>query len=467
MAPGPKMKTGNRFSALDEVALSEPQSKRNKTTFNPLEPFPNLPKTINYKNPRFIVIAPQSENKPLSSVSIFALRKAIDAISTEYEQISQLRDGKILILTKNQTVADRFISTKNLSNLCPVTITLHNQLNSSKGIVYAPCLINVPEVEIISEMKMQKVTDVYKFTKQVDGNQRPTGLMLFTFDTFQTPNTVEIGWYNARVTEYIPNPMRCRNCQLLGHTTKRCNGTPMCQICNLPPHANSECSRTLCANCLASHPSSSKDCPKFIQMKEILKIKTQKKCSLADAKRIYNDQFPSQLNTNQDTFASKAKQSNPALTSSPPTESISTTHVTNNKKIPDLQIVTDNHTNKKTHFIQSNNTEQNLPSSSELPPPSLPPKSLQISTQAIAAGLKKNKQINTTTLTSNEYSNNTSSNSTPTNNNTNKTDKNSNLNTSQSSSTQSSSSPLSKTTQYLIDNNQYFVPTPMDDDDSP
>lgn len=52
-------------------------------------------------NPKFIVISPSIEEKPLTSFRVFLLKKAIDNISTAYEYITQLRDGNLLILVKS------------------------------------------------------------------------------------------------------------------------------------------------------------------------------------------------------------------------------------------------------------------------------------------------------------------------------------------------------------------------------
>ena len=144
-------------------------------------------------NPKFIIVAPASEDKPLSSFSVFLLKKAIDSISTSYESITQLRDGNLLILVKSQKIAELFLSKKKFSNLCPITVSFHTNLNTSKGTAYAPCLINVPELEIIEEMKTQGVSDVFKFKKLADGNLRATGLVLFTFDLFRPPTSLNIG----------------------------------------------------------------------------------------------------------------------------------------------------------------------------------------------------------------------------------------------------------------------------------
>lgn len=314
MAPKPQPQPSNRFRGLEDFSLSDPPdpperpNKRHKSSSIIFSEYPELPKKTNSKNPRFVLISSNNSEKPLTSISVFVLKKTIDSISTEYEKISQLKDGSILILTKNQQIADKFINSNALNKLCPVTIKLHPNLNLTKGVAYAPFLINIPETEIVSEMKCQKVTDVYKFTKVYDGKRRPTGLMLFSFDLFQLPDFIEVGWYKTKVTEYIPNPMRCRQCQLLGHTIKWCKKSPSCVNCNLPPHENLECTRTMCANCQGPHPASSTTCPRYIQNKDILTIKTKTKSSLAEARRIYKERNPLQIVPNSNLYSTKLKE---------------------------------------------------------------------------------------------------------------------------------------------------------------
>ncbi|XP_055918627.1 uncharacterized protein LOC129950729 [Eupeodes corollae] len=310
---------GNRYKGLSpdkplsSPPVHSPPPKRTKQIMSQ-EEFPELPQS-NSKNPKFILISSIDDKKPLSSVSVFVLKKAIDAISKEYDSINQLRDGNILILAKNKRIAEKFIAISNLANQCPVKVKYHDNLNSCKGIVFAPFLTNVPESEIISEMSSQGVTDVYKFTRKIDGKQIPTGLMLFTFDLYQPPTTVEIGFYKEKVKEYIPNPMRCRKCQILGHTTKRCSKDEVCAICNLPPHENApeSCTRVMCANCPPTadpHPSSSVKCPKYIKNKDILTIKTRNKCSMSEAQRLYKITNTNTTHTNANTYTEIAKVGN-------------------------------------------------------------------------------------------------------------------------------------------------------------
>ncbi|CAD7001092.1 unnamed protein product [Ceratitis capitata] len=50
---------------------------------------------------------------------------------------------------------------------------------------------------------------------------------------------------------------------------------------------------------LWTSPASAKECPKYLQQKEILKIKTQYKCNFKEARRLYKIQHPLLFNDKQ------------------------------------------------------------------------------------------------------------------------------------------------------------------------
>lgn len=131
--------------------------------------------------------------------------------------------------------------------------------------------------------------------------------MLLTFDLFNLPTQIDIAWRRVNIRQYIPNPMRCRNCQLLGHTVKHCRGIAVCKNCSLPPHDPLKCTRTFCANCHADHPASSNKCPKYVQAKQIQAIKVTKKCTMREAQKIYNSTVS--LPENAPSFSSIASRS--------------------------------------------------------------------------------------------------------------------------------------------------------------
>lgn len=294
MAPGPPDKRqSNRFAILSDF-IDQPYKNNFPTLPNPQ---PNLS-----TNPKYILVS--SEENKLRKLSPFVIHKGLHAISTLIDSISQLRDGNLLLLVRNQAVADKFLKAKSLLNICPISAKLHDTLNYVKGIIYAPCLNDVSEEEIVKELHPQGVVSVYKFTKKVDNsmeddncfvddrnpnnkNQVYSGYMVLTFNLYNLPKIIDVAWYKVKVRTYFPNPMRCKNCQLLGHTKNKCKNPETCNTCNLPPHPDIQCTRIQCANCFEKHPASDRNCPRYIQQKEIIKIKTIQKCSYGAAKRKY------------------------------------------------------------------------------------------------------------------------------------------------------------------------------------
>lgn len=204
------------------------------------------------------------------------------------------------------------------------------------------------------------MVDVYKYTKVFDGKKIPSGVLLLTFDLYNPPESLDISWYKVKVREYIPNLMRCKNCQLLGHTLKRCKNSPSSVNCNLPPHSPTDCTRSYCANCAEDHPASSNKCTKYIQQKEVLKIKTKQKCTMREAITIHKEQ----TRINNPSSYSSIASTNIETTSKPKTKILSTN--------TNLQ-TTEKNTDKLSSILQSksinnlttdlNKTHENIPSS--------------------------------------------------------------------------------------------------------
>lgn len=286
-------------------------------------------------DPKFLVLSCSDQNKKISDFSCFAVHKAIQIISKEVISISELRDGNLLLLVKDKKIAQKFLSTTQLHGVCRVTFSLHSSLNTTKGTIYAPYLNKVPDEEIVSELSSQGVTSIYKFNKMVDGKPTPSGVILLSFDSYNLPTKIDVSWHSVKVREYIPNPMRCKMCQLLGHTTKWCKNQPICVGCSLPPHQPDDCTRIMCANCSEQHPSSSNECKKFKQAKDILAIKTKNKCSMMEARNIYRTQITTPPVISSSSYATVLSFTKPPLTTT--TQSTSTPKPVLNKENNNLQ----------------------------------------------------------------------------------------------------------------------------------
>lgn len=329
MPPGPPRLGDNQFAALADTSPQRKRKKREKGT--PLE-YPSLPET-QAPNPRYVVITTTDPNKTLDEYSCFAIQRGLDLISKDILSISPLRDGSLLLLVKDKNIAKKFTETKELVGVCKVNCKLHEHLNFTKGTIYAPYLNKLPESEIIKELANDGVVDVYKYERMVDGKKEKTGVMLLTFDLYTVPTKLQVTYHKSFVREYYPNPMRCKQCQLLGHTQKRCKNLPACVNCNLPPHSPEVCTRTCCANCNEEHPSSSNKCKKYKQQKDILKIKTKQKCTMREAIRLHRNQTINMKNTS--SYSETLSNNNTSIPTTQPeqtknTPTPSTAQITSN-----------------------------------------------------------------------------------------------------------------------------------------
>ncbi|GFT16238.1 uncharacterized protein TNCV_2245491 [Trichonephila clavipes] len=187
---------------------------------------------------------------------------------------------------------------KSISNI-PITATPHNTLNSSKGVIYCPDLIPLPDSEIEEELASQGVEAVKRITSIKDGKTITSPLFILTFSKHTLPENILIGYLNIKIRPYIPNPLRCFRCQSYGHGTASCRGVATCNKCSSTEHASEACTteRRKCANCKGEHAAYSKICPKWQQEKEIQRIKVLENISYSEAKKRVVNILPPRAST--------------------------------------------------------------------------------------------------------------------------------------------------------------------------
>lgn len=130
-------------------------------------------------------VTSKNTDKQITDFSCFAVDRALRLISTDIIKITPIQESNLLMLVRNKQTADRFLKTKNLPGICYIECSLHDSLNFVKGTIYAPYLVNIPEDEIIAELKPQNVHSIFKFTKLIDGTPKETGVILITLGSFR------------------------------------------------------------------------------------------------------------------------------------------------------------------------------------------------------------------------------------------------------------------------------------------
>ncbi|GFV94230.1 uncharacterized protein TNCV_1136851 [Trichonephila clavipes] len=96
-----------------------------------------------------------------------------------------------------------------------------------------------------------------------------------------------MAYIRCPVRPYIPNLLRCFQCQRYGHSKNVCRGQPTCPRCGESGHDSADCKKKeQCLNCKGEHPAYSRSCPTWITEKEITAIKIKEKISYPEARRV-------------------------------------------------------------------------------------------------------------------------------------------------------------------------------------
>ncbi|GFT26220.1 uncharacterized protein TNCV_1544291 [Trichonephila clavipes] len=178
--------------------------------------------------------------RKLSNASPFLIFKAVHGSAGSVKSIKKLPSGDLLIETTTQAQSISLVQCTNVSNI-PITATPHKTLNSSKGVIYCPDLIQLPDSEIEEELASQGVESVKRITSVKDGKTITSPLFILAFFKHTFPENILIGYLNIKVRPYIPNPLGCFRCQSYGHRTASCRGVATCNKCCSTEHASEAC----------------------------------------------------------------------------------------------------------------------------------------------------------------------------------------------------------------------------------
>ena len=155
--------------------------------------------------------------------------------------------------TNRKSQTENLLKIKSFFNL-KVNVSEHNSLNSSKGIIRDRMLKGESEDSIVEYLRPQGVTGCTRFKIKKDGKTVETNTLLLTFNRVNVPKSLKIFYRVVPVDVYVPNPLRCFNCQRFGHYENNCSEDPgsVCENYGADGHAHhtSQCKNpTKCINC--------------------------------------------------------------------------------------------------------------------------------------------------------------------------------------------------------------------------
>ena len=254
----------------------------------------------------YLIIKPRDEGVSFRKINVFWPTKYFRSIcGAENLDIETPANGSLVVKTQTRAQTKKLLQ---CTSFCEksVTVSLHPSRNSTKGTVFAPEMRFMSEDEILDGLKCEGVSHVRRLTTFRDGQRKDTNLLVITFETTTLPDSLLAGHIRYPVRVFIPNHLRCFNCQRFGHSSKFCKQNARCPKCGEAPHDGSVCSAPLkCLSCNSSdHLANSNQCPVWKREKEICAVKATNGVSYREARRTVEEKMP---NPAEKTYAQAAK----------------------------------------------------------------------------------------------------------------------------------------------------------------
>jgi len=235
--------------------------------------------------PRYLVVHATEPTLSLSKISPFALYKAIKGIAGEPEEVTRMRSGDLIVKVARKSHSDNLLKTTKIVEV-PVQVSPHTRLNSVKGIIRSVQLLETREEEILEELQSPGVTGVRRIKARREGVLQNTAAIILTFGLTALPTHIKCGWMRLPVDMYIPNPLRCFQCQRFGHHRANCRRKEICAKCGTEGHGDRGCEEPAhCINCKGNHSAFSRNCPQWKKEQDIQRVRTQNNLTFPEARR--------------------------------------------------------------------------------------------------------------------------------------------------------------------------------------
>ncbi|GFT39116.1 putative RNA-directed DNA polymerase from transposon X-element [Trichonephila clavipes] len=175
------------------------------------------------------------------------------------------RSGKIKISSSDPVCAVQITAIDQILNT-PVKANIIWEGFTSRFLLFdIPTNVHLADGAI--ELKNSNDLDIVEIRKFVKPNSRQeASLVLITILGRNTPECVNLWFFNHRIQLFIDKPRQCSKCFSYTHLSRFCSSPIRCINCG-ESHAEQCINSSNCINCKGDHPANSPNCPNFIKKK--------------------------------------------------------------------------------------------------------------------------------------------------------------------------------------------------------
>ncbi|XP_059813909.1 uncharacterized protein LOC132385715 [Hypanus sabinus] len=203
-----------------------------------------------------------------------------------------LNDGNLLVRCANEEQLEKALKLKEIGK-CKVEYTgrVGARNGGCKGVITGvPMSINMEELK--RNIKGGKVINVRRLKTTKEGMKKESETVLIESEEARVPSKVFLGFMSYPVRVYVPNPLRCYNCQRFGHIAKNCKRQRRCARCG-DVHEYGKCGTGVqpkCCNCGGAHNVAYSGCEVMRREIKIQEIRVKRKITYAEAVRMSREQ---------------------------------------------------------------------------------------------------------------------------------------------------------------------------------
>ena len=180
-----------------------------------------------------------TSNTSFKNTLPFLIAETFHSILGEVHSIKKFKSGVLMVEVSSANQSNT-LSKCSATGTFAVPVEKHRTLNSCREVISEPDFLCSTNKEILEHLKSQNVSEDRRITIRRNGLILPAKHLILMFNSPTLPQKIKTAYLSCAIHPYIPNPLRCFQCQRYGHSKTFCRGSVTCTRAEVG-HDNMKC----------------------------------------------------------------------------------------------------------------------------------------------------------------------------------------------------------------------------------